>query len=127
MDGLLSSQQQHGLFPDQTLPNTWAHSSGCLRSYVHNHFYQPKTLTASWDTKHIYLFAVVMSSARLNQAPVRHTPATSEAERRQREKRPFVSCVEFIISTLFPIFLRHFSISHFPFLSQITAINQVHV
>lgn len=83
-------------------------------------------LTAAGDTKHVHLFAVVMCFVRLNQAPVRLTPATSVI-REKAEERPFVSAAEFIISVLFPIFFHYFSISHFPFLSQITAINQVHV
>lgn len=99
---------------------------GCVRSYAHNHFYQPKTLTASGDAKYVHLFAVVMSFVRLNQAPVRHTPATSVL-REKAEGKAFCFLAEFIISPLFPIFSHHFSISHFPFLSQITAINQVRV
>lgn len=47
-------------------------------------------LTASGDAKYVHLFAVVMSFVRLNQAPVRHTPATSEL-REKAEGKPFVS------------------------------------
>lgn len=83
--------------------------SGCLRSYALNHFYQPKTLTASWDTKHIYLFAVVMSFVCFNQAPVRHTPATSELKEREGllfSHRVYNQCV---VSNLLPPFF------NFPF------------
>lgn len=83
-------------------------------SHTHNHIYQPKTLTASGDVKHIHSFAVVMSFVRLNQAPVSHTPATSALKEKARGKA-FSFLTDFIISALFPIFSLHFSISHFLF------------
>lgn len=67
-----------------------------------------------------------MSFVRLNQAPVSPTPATSVLKEKARGK-DFCFLTEFIISAVFPIFFYHFSISHFPFLTQITAINHAHV
>lgn len=113
------------LFAALLVPPVPAHLAAPC-SYPRNHIYQPQTLTAPGAVKHPpFVWSCNVFHGPQSGACQPHTCYLG-AKRKGGGVGLFVSS-EFIISALFPIFLLHFSISHFLSFAQITAINQVHV